>query len=80
MPRAKDEEDPSKMVSPGITIPKGLLDEFDNWLKGKKGKYASRSEAVRDAMKLLMQNGNNKHSTPDSSARKVAAAAQVPPQ
>lgn len=68
MPRAKDEENSSELVSPGITIPKDLLERFDKWWPGK---FASRSDAIREGIRILL-NGTRKVRQP--------VAAEVPQQ
>jgi len=64
MPRADDED----LVSPSITVPKDLLERFDKWWPSK---FASRSDAIREGMKILL-NGTRKVRQP--------VAAEVPPQ
>jgi len=69
MSRAKRDNDPSEMISPGITLQRGLLERFDAWWKGR---YATRSEAIRAAIIKLMES--------DDPRPKQPLATEVPSQ
>ena len=57
------------MISPGITLQRGLLERFDAWWKGR---YATRSEAIRAAIIKLMES--------DDPRPKQPLATEVPSQ
>ncbi len=48
-----------KMVLISLHIPKPLLDIIDNLVR--QGIYPSRSEAIRDAIRLLIQHFRDNH-------------------
>jgi len=71
MSRAKRGNDPSEMISPGITLQRGLLQRFDAWWKGR---YATRSEASRAAI-IKLREGDDPKPRP-----KQPLATEVPSQ
>jgi len=63
------------LVPVNIKIPEDLLVRFDEFWPGK---FASRSEAIREGMTDLLDGVRKSNSKPN--ARKVATAVGVPPQ
>ncbi len=43
---------PSKVVRTGISVPQGLLQDLDSYVRTTS--YANRSEAIRDAVKAML--------------------------